>query len=263
MKILVTGHHGYIGSVTAPALADAGHEVVGLDTFFYRGCDFGAERAAGCHARRSTSAMSPPTHWTASTPSSTSRRSRTTRSATSKPSGRTRSTSTERSRSPARRRRPVSAGSSLPPRARCTARPAGTSSSTRTPHCVRSRRTPSRRSRAEEALRGARRRRLLPDLHAELDRVRGLAPPAARRRPQQPRRLGAHNRKDPTPLGRLRVASARPRAGHRAVRRSHCSRRREMSFTAQAFNVGSAAQNVRIRDLARHAASGCSGARSR
>ena len=47
MKILVTGHHGYIGSVTAPALADAGHEVVGLDTFFYRGCDFGAERTVG------------------------------------------------------------------------------------------------------------------------------------------------------------------------------------------------------------------------
>ena len=44
MKILVTGHHGYIGSVTAPVLADAGHEVVGLDTYFYRGCDFGAER---------------------------------------------------------------------------------------------------------------------------------------------------------------------------------------------------------------------------
>jgi len=42
VKILVTGHHGYIGSVLAPALARAGHQVVGLDTFFYRGCDFGA-----------------------------------------------------------------------------------------------------------------------------------------------------------------------------------------------------------------------------
>jgi nucleoside-diphosphate-sugar epimerase len=45
VKIVVTGHHGYIGSVTAPLLAGAGHEVVGLDTFFYRGCDFGAEGA--------------------------------------------------------------------------------------------------------------------------------------------------------------------------------------------------------------------------
>ena len=39
MKVLVTGHHGYIGSVAAPMLQDAGHEVTGLDTFFYEGCD--------------------------------------------------------------------------------------------------------------------------------------------------------------------------------------------------------------------------------
>jgi len=43
MKILVTGHHGYIGSVVAPQLAEAGHEVTGLDAFLYRGCDFGPE----------------------------------------------------------------------------------------------------------------------------------------------------------------------------------------------------------------------------
>jgi nucleoside-diphosphate-sugar epimerase len=42
MRVLVTGHHGYIGSVLAPGLREAGHEVVGLDTFYYRGCDFGA-----------------------------------------------------------------------------------------------------------------------------------------------------------------------------------------------------------------------------
>jgi nucleoside-diphosphate-sugar epimerase len=41
MRILVTGHHGYIGSVLAPALREAGQDVVGLDTFYYRGCDFG------------------------------------------------------------------------------------------------------------------------------------------------------------------------------------------------------------------------------
>ncbi len=41
MRVLVTGHHGYIGSVLAPALRAAGHEVVGLDTFYYRGCNFG------------------------------------------------------------------------------------------------------------------------------------------------------------------------------------------------------------------------------
>jgi nucleoside-diphosphate-sugar epimerase len=47
VKVLVTGHHGYIGSVTAPVLAEAGHEVVGLDTFFYRGCDFGPDDGHG------------------------------------------------------------------------------------------------------------------------------------------------------------------------------------------------------------------------
>ncbi len=41
MRVLVTGHHGYIGSVVAPMLHEEGHDVVGLDAFFYRGCDFG------------------------------------------------------------------------------------------------------------------------------------------------------------------------------------------------------------------------------
>lgn len=39
MKILVTGTDGYIGVLLAPSLRDRGHEVVGLDTGFYRdGC---------------------------------------------------------------------------------------------------------------------------------------------------------------------------------------------------------------------------------
>jgi len=36
MKILVTGTDGYIGSVLAPTLLERGHEVVGVDTGFYR-----------------------------------------------------------------------------------------------------------------------------------------------------------------------------------------------------------------------------------
>ncbi len=40
MKVLVTGHRGYIGVEMVPALRKAGHEVVGLDTGFYDACDF-------------------------------------------------------------------------------------------------------------------------------------------------------------------------------------------------------------------------------
>jgi nucleoside-diphosphate-sugar epimerase len=42
MKVLVTGHHGYIGSVLTPLVAGAGHDVTGLDAYLYRGCDLGA-----------------------------------------------------------------------------------------------------------------------------------------------------------------------------------------------------------------------------
>lgn len=46
MKILLTGHHGYIGSVCGPLLASAGHEVVGLDTLLYRDCDLASAPAS-------------------------------------------------------------------------------------------------------------------------------------------------------------------------------------------------------------------------
>src|SRR5262249_44827525 len=36
MKILLTGTEGYIGCVLAPRLLEAGHQVVGLDTGYYR-----------------------------------------------------------------------------------------------------------------------------------------------------------------------------------------------------------------------------------
>jgi nucleoside-diphosphate-sugar epimerase len=41
MKVLMTGHRGYIGSVMAPMFRDAGHEVVGLDSGLFVGCEFG------------------------------------------------------------------------------------------------------------------------------------------------------------------------------------------------------------------------------
>lgn len=46
MRVLVTGHNGYIGSVLAPFIAAAGHEVVGLDTFLFADCTFGVDAPA-------------------------------------------------------------------------------------------------------------------------------------------------------------------------------------------------------------------------
>ncbi len=41
MRILITGHNGYIGTILAPMLMTEGHDVVGLDSDLYRGCTFG------------------------------------------------------------------------------------------------------------------------------------------------------------------------------------------------------------------------------
>src|SRR5919201_7144232 len=43
MRVLVTGHDGYIGTALVPLFRRAGHEVVGLDSFLYRGCALGPE----------------------------------------------------------------------------------------------------------------------------------------------------------------------------------------------------------------------------
>ncbi len=40
MRILITGHRGYIGVEMVSALRAAGHEIVGLDVGYYDGCDF-------------------------------------------------------------------------------------------------------------------------------------------------------------------------------------------------------------------------------
>ena len=44
MRVLITGSGGYIGTVLAPLVAGAGHDVLGFDAMFYKGCDFGDAR---------------------------------------------------------------------------------------------------------------------------------------------------------------------------------------------------------------------------
>ncbi len=41
MRVLITGHEGYIGTVLAPMLLSAGHEPTGLDSNIFARCTFG------------------------------------------------------------------------------------------------------------------------------------------------------------------------------------------------------------------------------
>jgi nucleoside-diphosphate-sugar epimerase len=41
MRVLVTGHRGYIGATLVPMLLARGHQVDGLDSGLFEGCDFG------------------------------------------------------------------------------------------------------------------------------------------------------------------------------------------------------------------------------
>src|SRR5262245_44288593 len=42
MRLLISGHLGYIGTVMVPMLLKSGHEVIGLDSDLYEGCTFAA-----------------------------------------------------------------------------------------------------------------------------------------------------------------------------------------------------------------------------
>jgi nucleoside-diphosphate-sugar epimerase len=46
MRVLLTGHDGYIGHVLLPMLLDRGHRVTGLDSFLYEDCGFATEEVA-------------------------------------------------------------------------------------------------------------------------------------------------------------------------------------------------------------------------
>jgi nucleoside-diphosphate-sugar epimerase len=46
MKVLVTGHDGYIGTVLVPMLQSRGHQVVGMDSMLFEPCVFGARTSS-------------------------------------------------------------------------------------------------------------------------------------------------------------------------------------------------------------------------
>ena len=52
MRVLVTGHKGYIGAVLVPMLLDDGIEVVGMDTDYYGECGFAGALAEVPEIRR-------------------------------------------------------------------------------------------------------------------------------------------------------------------------------------------------------------------
>jgi nucleoside-diphosphate-sugar epimerase len=50
MRVLLTGHDGYVGTVLGPLLAAAGHDVTGVDSYLFHDCCFG--EAAAVAARQ-------------------------------------------------------------------------------------------------------------------------------------------------------------------------------------------------------------------
>jgi nucleoside-diphosphate-sugar epimerase len=67
MKVLLTGHKGYIGAVAGPIPRSGGHEVSGLDINLFADCDFGKAFPAVFPNCARISAISHGKTWKAST----------------------------------------------------------------------------------------------------------------------------------------------------------------------------------------------------
>src|SRR3989337_664541 len=58
-RVLITGHNGYIGSVMTQVLLQAGYEVVGLDTGYFRECTLAPDPAGVSSIRKDIRDISP------------------------------------------------------------------------------------------------------------------------------------------------------------------------------------------------------------
>jgi nucleoside-diphosphate-sugar epimerase len=59
MRVLLTGHKGYIGTVAGPLLRSSGHDVIGLDTDLFAGCEFGDAAPAIPEVRKDVRDLTP------------------------------------------------------------------------------------------------------------------------------------------------------------------------------------------------------------
>ena len=233
MRILVTGqprlHRVGRSRRCSPT---AGTTSSGSTPFFYRGCDFGPEvgQVAGRFARRPRRRARRPGRLRRDRPPGRALE----RSARRPRPGadRARSTATRRCGLPAQRARRASAGSSSPPRARCTAPPETDDALDEEAPLQPLTAYAESKVRAEEGLVRARGPGVRSRLDAQRDRLRRLAAPAARHRAQQPRGLG-HT------TGRIRLAQRRHRRGGRSCtcatsRKRHwrCSTRPRSRYAA-------------------------------
>src|SRR5659263_685694 len=54
MRVLVTGHNGYVGTIMVPMLEEAGYDIVGLDSNLYEGSTFGEMNLSLIHISEPT-----------------------------------------------------------------------------------------------------------------------------------------------------------------------------------------------------------------
>ena len=213
LRILVTGHNGYIGSVLVPVLERAGHEVVGLDSDLFAACIFGAEPPEVASLRADVRDVESEDlvgfdaviHLAA---------------VCNDPVGDLNPQATydinhlasvrvaEKAKEAGVTRFLFSSSCSLYGKAGDEMLDESAEFAPVTPY---GRVEGARRARHLEP----RRRLVQPDLPAQRDRLRRLAAAARRRGRQQPRRLRPHDRRGPDPERRHALAPARARRGHR------------------------------------------------